>query len=705
MMNKEEFDNWLSDTVAMVHEQGYRVIPVYEKSPAKYADGQTYVEMHHYNGAVSVGVVLDNCVLLDYDGNKADEAGEEIIDLETLAATLGLEEMPECVQEGSNGRSLHFLFSRGDRDVRMASRDGWLPHVDLKTKNQLMILKHGKNITDFELPRADELPPCPELLLEAFSGRTRDLAAVPDEDDVARALEDLKAARSLHGPALTIVNSLIFEGKTADEIEQHFEGLRDYVQQRDRERVERFYGGELQDIINSGLDKYRDRVPSVGFEVIGEPARVAPTDVDWSDYVFVRHENAVMTLSSGALESVAAFNASLLGAKRVVVGPNGKPKVVPALHYLMEHVRSEPVYARVYAPAWPVFFEWRGERCANSYMPQLVPQAADNWTFSDCWRVIEAHYLGLFDDPADGEFLLDWMAHNVQHPGRKILWTPVVLGVQGDGKTSIKNILTLVMGEQNVRDIDYSSLASAFNAYAEGACVAVLEELRVTGQSRYSVLDALKPLITNEIISITRKGKDSIQVPNTQNYLGLTNHADALPVDKNDRRYAILKTKYYDNREQMLEDTGKEYWQRFHDSYKKGNNAQIIRGWLLSRDISGFDRAFPPPMSPHKLRMIEDSRSPEEQIIMDVIEDFEDCFTSEEVVRECRKEGVQVHGKRVGKVAGEMGFFNHQLRIGEARRRVWCSSGLSHMRDKTDQLNELIKRKRDQKQAADFQRF
>lgn len=700
-MSKEEFDNWLSDTVTMVHQQGYRVIPVYEKSPAKYRQGQTYLEMHHYTNAVSIGVVLDNCVLLDFDGNKADEAGEEIIDLETLAATLGLEEMPECVQEGSNGRSLHFLFSRGDRDVRMASKDGWLPHVDVKTKNQLMILKHGKHITDFELPRVEELPPCPEVLLEALSGRPRDLAAVPDGDDVARAEEDLKAGRNLHHSALTIANSLIFEGKTADEIEQHFEGLREDILQRDSQRVERFFGGELRDIIESGLDKYRDRVPSVGFEVIGEPARVAPTDVDWSDYVFVRHENAVMTLSSGAMESVAAFNASLLGAKRVVVGPNGKPKTVPALHYLMEHVRSEPVYARVYAPAWPVFFEWRGERCVNSYMHQLVPRASDSWEFSDCWRVIEAHYLGLFDDPADGEFLLDWMAHNVQHPGLKILWTPVILGVQGDGKTSIKNILTLVMGEQNVRDIDYSNLASQFNAYAEGACVAALEELRVVGQSGHGVMDALKPLITNEIISITRKGKDSIQVPNTQNYIGFTNHHNALPMDKNDRRYAILKTKY-ENREQMLEDTGDEYWQRFHDSYKVGNNAEIIRGWLLNRDISGFDRSFPPPMSPHKLRMIEDARPQEDQIIMDVIEDLEDYFTAEEVVRECGREGAKVNSKRIAKVAKEMGFVNERLRIDGPKERVWCLEKVGHEKKEGRELAILVKLKREEREGSGF---
>ena len=61
-----------------------------------YKHGETYPEIKDYRSAVA-GVLLDECV--DWDGNKADDADLSIVDLETLAATLGLETMPECVQE------------------------------------------------------------------------------------------------------------------------------------------------------------------------------------------------------------------------------------------------------------------------------------------------------------------------------------------------------------------------------------------------------------------------------------------------------------------------------------------------------------------------------------------------------------------------------------------------------------------------------
>ena len=96
----------------MVHEQGYRVTPVYKGgSTAPYADGQTYPDptAPEWKRAVAAGVVLGDAVLLDYDGNKAQGG---ITPLEALAPMLGLDDMPHAVQENTDGDSLHFLFKR-----------------------------------------------------------------------------------------------------------------------------------------------------------------------------------------------------------------------------------------------------------------------------------------------------------------------------------------------------------------------------------------------------------------------------------------------------------------------------------------------------------------------------------------------------------------------------------------------------------------
>ena len=251
--------DWFEQTVRMVHEQGYRVIPIGRDGvPRKYADGQTYTKLSDYQDAKAIGVVLDEAVLLDYDGNKADEKGEQIMDLETLAATLGLEEMPECVQEGSKGRSLHWLFNRGDSHTSKSSCDGWLDHIDVKTRNQLLHLKPGKIITDDELPHKNELPRCPDVLLDSLQGRKTNGSGEPiGEADLEQAQADLMQGNNVHASALTITNHLIFEGKSADEIRGHFMNYGVAIATRGSERSDRFWKeGELDDIINSGMEMY-----------------------------------------------------------------------------------------------------------------------------------------------------------------------------------------------------------------------------------------------------------------------------------------------------------------------------------------------------------------------------------------------------------------------------------------------------------------
>ena len=163
--------SWVADTVKMVVEQGYRVVPVYSNGKAQpFADCQTYPNTNDgiWKRAEVVGVVLDDAVLLDYDGNKADASASPIVGLHQLAAMLDLDQLPNPAQIGSEGRSLHFLFRRLTR-VDRVSADGVLSDfVDVKTGNQLMHLKPHKIINDGELPLKNELPQCPPTIMSTL---------------------------------------------------------------------------------------------------------------------------------------------------------------------------------------------------------------------------------------------------------------------------------------------------------------------------------------------------------------------------------------------------------------------------------------------------------------------------------------------------------------------------------------------------------
>ena len=104
--NSISFDAWIKATVRMIHEHVYRVTPVYScGATMPYSDKQTYPNptASVWRTAEAVAVVLDDAILVDYDGNKPKPG---IPSVDELASILGLEMMPDPVRNlsTSNGQ-------------------------------------------------------------------------------------------------------------------------------------------------------------------------------------------------------------------------------------------------------------------------------------------------------------------------------------------------------------------------------------------------------------------------------------------------------------------------------------------------------------------------------------------------------------------------------------------------------------------------
>ena len=98
-----------------------------------------------------------------------------------------------------------------------------------------------------------------------------------------------------------------------------------------------------------------------------------------------------------------------------------------------------------------------------------------------------------------------------------------------------------VLGAGNTDVLNASIFQSAFCDWAEGHQLSCMEEVRVSGQNRFQVMDSMKPFITNPVISINRKFTDLYSIPNVTNYIMFTNHEDALAISNDDRRYCVLR--------------------------------------------------------------------------------------------------------------------------------------------------------------------
>ena len=169
-------DNWLVNTVLMLTEQGHRAIPMHKiGNPMQFGDGQRYpLSDKAWSKAKTdiIPVALDDLILLDFDGNKKDK---EVIPLKDLLSIVGGE--PLLVQQNVDGDSLHYLYKipdNVDKESLKHSNDNWLPGVDVKTKNQLIHIKKGKQLIDEELPKKNEVPDAPQCIIDALTRVTPD---------------------------------------------------------------------------------------------------------------------------------------------------------------------------------------------------------------------------------------------------------------------------------------------------------------------------------------------------------------------------------------------------------------------------------------------------------------------------------------------------------------------------------------------------
>lgn len=218
-----------------------------------------------------------------------------------------------------------------------------------------------------------------------------------------------------------------------------------------------------------------------------------------------------------------------------------KPIVLPN-DYALNHIKVPAVYDYAYNPSQPteMFFVDCGKKFVNTYSP-TYPEL-ESGKASKAGALFQRHLNNLILEPELRTTLTDFLAFQVQRPGEKIRWAVLVQGTEGCGKTYLAEVMKSVLGKEHVKTIDGSAIKSGWNDWAFGHQLVVLEEVRVAGTSRYEIMNALKPLITNDDISVNERFRNNRQTANISNYMMFSNHHDALAVTPGDRRYFIIKS-------------------------------------------------------------------------------------------------------------------------------------------------------------------
>lgn len=349
---------------------------------------------------------------------------------------------------------------------------------------------------------------------------------------------------------------------------------------------------------------------------------------EWArDFCFVLQGDYFFNCTNATQLSLIGFQAA--HGKLMPVNEHGKRENAAerCLHFW-----NMPIVERTgYRPDQGQFYEWDGVKYANTYSPASIPAVATVWT-AEGVAGIEAFQQHMFDmcgrRPEVFAQLLAWFAHNVQFPGKKIRWSPIIKGVHGDGKTLLSAVLRAAMGYRNVSNTGNATLTNngGFTDWAVNGAVNVIEEIMLTGKQRHQLYNAMKEFISNNVVNINSKGaRTTAATFNCTNHIANTNHNDALPMEQTDRRWFVIFTPWEDLAAMYrfcgLADVAA--WKRRTDAidYAWKNCAGELRAWFLALPMpADFSVDGSAPMTPEKMRMMASSQDDAEGVAANIIE-------------------------------------------------------------------------------------
>lgn len=215
-------------------------------------------------------------------------------------------------------------------------------------------------------------------------------------------------------------------------------------------------------------------------------------------------------------------------------------KIIDASVLALKFCGMPTVVDRMYWPGAGVLFECNDEKYVNAYSPSgIAPVDTIDAAGQAAIELMLAHFEILISDERERTIVLDWLTFVYQNPGKRVNWALLIQGAQGIGKSYISQMMSNIMGH-NTQQLDSRAIKERFTGWAQGTVLTVIEEISVQGESKYEIIDRMKPFITNDTVQIEEKFKGHRTVPNFTSYIAFTNHKDAIPVSDGDRRYCVI---------------------------------------------------------------------------------------------------------------------------------------------------------------------
>lgn len=241
---------------------------------------------------------------------------------------------------------------------------------------------------------------------------------------------------------------------------------------------------------------------------------------------------------------------------------------------------------------------------------------------------------------------------------RRVRFCSVFISAEGAGKTlAMVTIPELLLGRDNVGVYQPEVLLDKTDgSWMVNHLWKVIEELWVPNYAKQAVMERLKPLITNEVVSPRIMYEGAIKAKNTASYIALTNNPSVLKITMGDTRFFPLAPAAIATPAavQRLRDADPDFYDRAVRAVERSIGA--FKHWLMHKFEPHPDFYAPngrAPVSDSRAEIIEESRDPLAQEVLEAIQEESHALLNRNVI--CIKRLVGALFARGGSITDEQG--------------------------------------------------
>lgn len=138
-------------------------------------------------------------------------------------------------------------------------------------------------------------------------------------------------------------------------------------------------------------------------------------------------------------------------------------------------------------------------------------------------------------------WMLHWFANIVREPRAKAMTCPVLIGVQGAGKSLLVGYFGKILGPAYTVVTNEEHIHGKFNKHLSTTLLMHSEEALYGGDKKHRGI--IKSLITDDFRIFEQKGIDARQVRNYLRLILTSNEDHAAPAEAGDRRFTVIDLK------------------------------------------------------------------------------------------------------------------------------------------------------------------